>query len=188
MREWRARGTSPPGTRPSPRSRACTWTRASPTARARRARRARGTSPWRARTPGSTWTSPGPWLSTAWSAHGRGTRTSGRRSGTSAAPSCAASPTRRSRRPRSSRPPRRSSQARGHTVESSPCVRLPLPRILLAKWNPTGKGRRAPPYRAAPVSPTCFQHVSWAKRSMVTHTNYRRAENDREKGSRATAR
>ena len=85
------------------------------------------------------------------------------------------SPTRRSRRPRSSRPPRRSSQARGHTVESSPCVRLPLLRILLAKWNPTGKGRRAAPDGAAPVNPTCFLHVSWAKRSVVTHTNYRRA-------------
>ena len=110
----RARGTPPPGTRPSPRGRARARARASPTARARRARRARGTPPWRARTPGSTRTSPGPWPPAAWSARGRGTRTSGRRSGTSAAPSCAAPPTRRSRRPRSPRPPRRSSQARGH--------------------------------------------------------------------------
>ena len=86
-----------------------------------------------------------------------------------------APPTRRSRRPRSPRPPRRSSQARGHTVEPSPCARLPLLRMPLAKWNPTGEGRRAAPYGAAPVNPTCFLHVSWSKRSVVTHTNYRRA-------------
>ena len=168
MREWA-------GTRPSPRGRARARARTSPTARARRARRARGTPPWRARTPGGTRASPGPWPPAAWSARGRGTRTSGRRSGTPAVPSCAAPPTRRSRRPRSPRPPRRSSQARGHTVEPSPCVRLPLPRMPLARWNPTGEGRRAAPYGAAPVNPTCLPHVSWAKRSVVTHTNYRRA-------------
>ena len=72
-------------------------------------------------------------------------------------------------------PPRRSSQAREHTAGSSPCVRLPLPRTPLTKRDPTGEGRRAAPCGSALVNPTCFPRVSWSKRSMVTHGNYRRA-------------
>ena len=114
--------------------------------------------------------------STAWWARGRGSRTCGRSPGTSAAPSCAAWRSPLSRRHLSRLPTQLSSQARARSVESSPCVRLPSFRILLAKWNPTGKGRRTAPRGAVCLGTTCFLHLSWEKGPAATHTNYRRAK------------
>ena len=147
----------------------------SPTARARRAHRARGTPPWRARIRGAL----GP-------RQVHGPPSPGRLVVVALAPPAADRAPRPSHPVRPRRhddhvaldrraPPRRSSQARGHTAGSSPCVRLPLPRTPLTKRDPTEEGRRAAPCGPAPVNPTCFPRVSWSKRSMVTHGNYRRA-------------
>lgn len=102
---------------------------------------------------------------------GRGTRISVRRPGISAAPSSAASPSPPLRLRRSRLPGPPSSQVRGRNVESSPCVRLPPLRILSAKWNATGKGRRTAPRGAVRLEAAGFLHVSWKKgHSLPTQT------------------